>query len=331
MYISIIIAMYNAEKYLRQCLDSVQACPDKNIECIMVNDGSTDDTMDIGKEYVQKDSRFYLINKENTGVSDSRNVGVGRASGEYIFFLDSDDFIKPEMWPLLCGYAKDDRYDIAAFGYESLFPSGKAQMERFLIETDISDKTEDMHRQILATPMLNTCWGKLLKRKIIMENALKFREDLKTCEDAVFMIDFIQCASGTLLCNTSVLYYRINEDGAMYRTDINQKLKDFYVLYCRRKGFIVEHSDETMRPGMLRESFSVVTDLLLRQAMGKSVRELQDEYREILLKPPIDDILTQINSVHLTPYYKKMEYFLLRHQSYFWLAFYFKMKNCFAQ
>ena len=91
--ISIIVPIYNVENYLRQCLDSIMGQTYKNFECLLINDGSPDHSADICREYVSKDSRFRYFEKENGGVSSARNLGIEYSKGEYITFIDSDDWV----------------------------------------------------------------------------------------------------------------------------------------------------------------------------------------------------------------------------------------------
>ena len=96
--ISVIIPIYNAEKYLSRCLDSVLEQDYDNYEVIMVNDGSSDNSLDICNQYVKKDKRFSVITQKNKGVSEARNTGLSAAKGDYLQFIDSDDFILPGMF-----------------------------------------------------------------------------------------------------------------------------------------------------------------------------------------------------------------------------------------
>ena len=95
-FVSLIIPVYNAEKYLRRCLTSAMEQTFKDMEILVVNDGSTDESLAICREYAQMDPRFHIINKENTGVSDSRNRAIQIAKGDYLQFMDSDDWLTPD-------------------------------------------------------------------------------------------------------------------------------------------------------------------------------------------------------------------------------------------
>ena len=115
--ISIIVPIYNVEKYLRQCLDSIMNQTYRNFECLLINDGSSDNSEDICREYVSKDSRFRYFEKENGGVSSARNLGIEHSKGEYITFIDSDDWVDSDYLEVLYNSLVDERADIAISTY----------------------------------------------------------------------------------------------------------------------------------------------------------------------------------------------------------------------
>ncbi len=119
--ISIIIPIYNVEKYLRRCLDSVKNQTFTNWEAICVNDGSPDDCAAILDEYAKMDGRFKIVTKENGGLSDARNAGMDVASGDYILYLDSDDFIHPQTMEIAYSFALRDESDIVSFTYDRIY------------------------------------------------------------------------------------------------------------------------------------------------------------------------------------------------------------------
>ena len=119
--ISIIIPVYNVEKYLRRCLDSVLNQTFQDWQAICVNDGSPDNSAAILEEYAQRDSRFVVVTKKNGGVSDARNVGMKHVQGEYVLFVDSDDFIHPQTLELMVDVAKSKQADMAMFDLDVAF------------------------------------------------------------------------------------------------------------------------------------------------------------------------------------------------------------------
>ena len=119
--ISIIIPMYGVEKYLRRCLDSVQNQTFTDWQAICVNDGSPDKSGEIAREYAARDERFVVVDKENGGLSDARNVGMQHATGDYILYLDSDDFIHPQTMEIAYSLAVRDGSDIVSFTYDRIY------------------------------------------------------------------------------------------------------------------------------------------------------------------------------------------------------------------
>lgn len=123
--ISIIIPVYNSEKYLTKCLNSIMDQTYQNLEIICVNDGSTDTSPEILKNYTERDSRIKIISQKNQGLSSARNTGIKHASGEYLTFVDSDDYIKSKMIEHLVGAASNTKSDIAVCSFMEIYPNGK--------------------------------------------------------------------------------------------------------------------------------------------------------------------------------------------------------------
>ena len=119
--VSIIIPMYNVEKYLRRCLDSVQNQTFSDFQAICVDDGSPDNSGQIAEEYAARDNRFIVVHKENGGLSDARNAGMPYATGEYIMYLDSDDFIHSQTMEIAYAMARRDKADIVAYTYDRIY------------------------------------------------------------------------------------------------------------------------------------------------------------------------------------------------------------------
>ena len=111
--ISIIVPIYNVENYLRQCLDSIQNQTYQNFECLLINDGSPDNSADICREYVEKDARFRYFEKENGGVSSARNLGIECSGGTYITFIDADDWVDSDYLEVLYNALIDENADIS--------------------------------------------------------------------------------------------------------------------------------------------------------------------------------------------------------------------------
>ena len=177
--ISIIIPVYNAEKYLRQCLDSVLAQTYTNWECLLVDDGSKDSSGTICDEYASKDSRFKVFHKENGGVSSARNVGIDNMTGEFVSFIDADDLLYPSsLAELIVGIKDGVGSSVGGFihfddnnkkTFELKFPESKYISVEDAIFDFYRTEQKDWQRYL---------WNRLFRSKVIKENKLKFREDI---------------------------------------------------------------------------------------------------------------------------------------------------------
>lgn len=138
--VSVVIPIYNVEKYLRKCIETVIDQTYTNIEIILVNDGSTDNSLQICNQFKEKDKRIKVINKKNGGLSDARNVGIKNAQGKYICFIDSDDFISEKYIEELHNLIVENKAQIAVCGFENVNEFGKSISKKEIISQVISGK-----------------------------------------------------------------------------------------------------------------------------------------------------------------------------------------------
>ena len=188
--VSIIVPVYKAEKYLHICIDSILGQTFTDWECILVDDGSPDGSGVICDEYAQKDTRIHVIHKENRGVSAARNTGLSAAQGEYIYFIDSDDYVEREALELLLSKAKQSEADIMVHGLVNDYiykHSSTAVKYGSLPEKDYSTILEMADRWGLLKGPVN----KLFKNSIIKNKALRFDESISYGEDTKFTFEYL--------------------------------------------------------------------------------------------------------------------------------------------
>ena len=214
--VSIIIPVYNVEPYLRQCLDSVLGQTFKNFEVLLVNDGSSDSSGDICREYVEKDSRFHYFEKENGGLSDARNYGIERAQGEYLTFIDSDDFVNEKHLENLFLASRLTNADITIGGF-SRFENGTFWLyqDDFSSDSLVSFTSAQAIQHLdsmFDVPFLNfsVVWGKLFKRDLFKE--LRFQYG-KYAEDQFIIWKLYLKARSIYTFNVDSYVYRINNTG----------------------------------------------------------------------------------------------------------------------
>lgn len=199
--ISIIVPVYNAEKYLRQCIDSLVNQTYKNIEIICVNDGSTDASLRILERYAATDSRVRVIDKVNTGVSDTRNVGLNYVTGDFLMFLDSDDWIDKETCSTAVARVIAHNADVVLWNYIREFKNESKNKVIFGQEQIVftENNLKELHRRFvglygeeLSRPenadSIVPVWGKLYRASVIQQSGAKFVDTniVGTSEDALF-------------------------------------------------------------------------------------------------------------------------------------------------
>ena len=219
--VSIIVPIYNAEQYLRRCVDSILNQEYTDYELLLVNDGSTDASGDICEEYGDRDPRVIVIQKENTGVSDSRNRALDRARGKYLQFLDSDDWITPDATRLFVRAAEEYGCDMVISDFYRVVG------ERLSTKGDIEEEGVLTREEFAAHMMENPAdfyygvlWNKLYRRDIVEEHNLRMDTDINWCEDFMFNLEYIRYAKVFYALHAPIYYY-VKRKGSLASQGIN--------------------------------------------------------------------------------------------------------------
>lgn len=196
--VSVIIPCYNAEKNLVQCIDSIRSQTLNQIEIICVDDGSADATLDILHDYQERDSRIRVIQQENAGAGAARNVGLDRASGEYLSFLDADDFFETDMLEKAVAAAETWQADYVVFRADRYYSSEDRYEEIpwSLRSSDLPPYMPFSYRQLTDNVFLSFvgwAWDKLFRRSFVQEHHLRFQEQ-RTTNDMLFVFSALVCA-----------------------------------------------------------------------------------------------------------------------------------------
>lgn len=220
--VSVIIPVYNVEKYISRCIDSVLTQTYDNYEIILVDDGSKDSSYYICKQYATANKKIKLCHKENGGVSSARNLGLKNANGEYIAFIDADDYVDDNYLKILIGGIEDS--DISICGYYRV--CGKT-VEARLVEHEITqyNKKQFLEKILNVQNGFGLCHMKLIRHSII-ENIM-FDEQLKVGEDAFFMANISNKVNCVTYINEPLYYYYFNEN-SLVRAYNNQYLYNYY-------------------------------------------------------------------------------------------------------
>jgi glycosyltransferase involved in cell wall biosynthesis len=215
--VSIIIPVYNAERYLTPCIESLLSQTLCDCEFIFVNDGSKDRSRAFIEQYQQVDDRIKLINQPNQGVSVARNNGLSEAIGEYVGFVDADDFIEQDMFEVLYTTAKQGDCDAVISNFESEM-NQQHVVTRFPFQTNGVLRKDYIDRELipyfLKKDDLNMVWSKLYKHEIIRNHQVKFPGNVVLGEDGMFNLKFFKYASAIQYLDYTGYHYREVEGSA---------------------------------------------------------------------------------------------------------------------
>lgn len=243
--VSIIIPVYNAEVQLRRCISSVLLQQFEDFELILVDDGSKDSSGVICDEYAAKDSRVRVMHKANGGVSAARNDAIAAARGEYLQFLDSDDWITPDATRLLVSCARNTGCDLVVADFY------RVQGERVSRKGDIAKEgvltREEYAAYMMQNPALfyyGVLWNKLYKRGIIVEHGLKMNEEIRYCEDFLFNLEYMCYAYTYCALQVPIYYYVKTKNSLTAQTALANTLRIKRLAFARYNRFYKSVMDE---------------------------------------------------------------------------------------
>lgn len=275
--VSIIVPVFNVEDYLEECIRSLLDQSYKNIEIILINDGSTDHSSLICNNLKEIDNRIILINQKNLGVSSARNVGLSIASGEYILFVDSDDIVHCDYVKkmvnsinnidmVICGYV--EKYKILSIPHKVV--------ENEMIINNISAISKMFDREYYGGYL----WNKLFKKSIIDCNNITFDSNIHMCEDLLFVSKYL-CKCTNIIVIPDLLYnYRMRESSAVWNKNSN-KYESLFISYNKLYKLFVNNniSLDYLKYEILNSVYS--NNLSIKKVEKFFNYDLSDSYKQI--------------------------------------------------
>lgn len=324
--VSVIVPIYNVEKYLVRCLDSLINQTFKNIEIIALNNGSTDDSLKIVRKYANEDCRIKFFNNDNIGVSKARNIGIENAIGKYIVFVDSDDWIELNMIEVLYEAITKEESDLVMCTYLREFEDHSKEKVFNLPEVNKYEDNvvkEQLLRKLvgpigseLSNPeyldALGTVWAKMYKASLIKEIKFVDLEEIGSAEDTLFNIYAFNEAKKVILLNKPMYHYwrgNANSITSKYIPDFIEKRRTFFKYI---KDFIDENKLDT-------EYEKALNNRICTSVLGMGLLEC-NKSNEIPMRRKIRNIKGILNEDYITNAYKELE---LKHFSNHWRVFYF--------
>ena len=281
--VSIIVPIYNAEKSIARCIDSILSQEYTDFELILCDDGSTDKSGQIIDEYREKDERIRVLHKENTGVSDTRNQGIAVAKGKYIQFLDADDWITVDATKLLVRTMKEGGCDLVISDFYRVI--GDRISHKGDIDADGILTQEEFAEYMMVNPAdfyYGVLWNKLYKREIIEKYHLKMDESVSWCEDFLFNLEYLLHTKRIAALQVPIYYYMKTEgslatQGINLSKTIKMKISVFEYYNDFYKHVYEEEDYEKRRLGVYRFLIDTATDGFVMPQIFKKTKKLGEE------------------------------------------------------
>lgn len=286
--VSIIVPVYNAEKTLCRCVDSVLDQEYRDFELLLVNDGSKDQSGNICREYAEKESRVRVINKPNTGVSDSRNIAVSMARGTYLQFLDSDDWITPNATRLFVEAAEKYHCDMVISDFYRV--SGNRVSPKGDIDEDCVLTLEEFAAHMIENPAdfyYGVLWNKLYRRDIIENNRLRMNTEISWCEDFLFNLEYMRHCNVFFALKVPVYYYvktkgSLASQGGNISRAIKMKLMVFDYYNSFYKHVLTEEDYEKSQLQVRRFLIEAARDGAVGPAILPGAKKLGEERSRVV-------------------------------------------------
>lgn len=329
---SIIVPVYNVENYIERCLNSLVNQTFKDIEIITINDGSTDKSLELLNKYAKEDIRISVIDLGDEGVSYCRNLGIEKANGKYIMFVDSDDWIDSSMVEVMYKKAEENKLDLVMCSYIREFKDHSKEKIFNLPEEIIykEDKVKNELLRKLVGPVkeelsnpemldaLGTVWGKLYRADILKENKLKFVDlnEIGSAEDTLFNIFTFNYLKKVMFLNKPMYHYW-RDNPKSVTSQYNPKLKE------QRKVFFKYISDFIKENNFEQVFEEALNNRICTSVLGLGLIECSKN-NKISRINKIKNIKIIINEEYIRNAYKNLE---LKYFSIHWRIFYFFIKN----
>ncbi|MCK3677780.1 glycosyltransferase family 2 protein [Lactiplantibacillus plantarum] len=258
--VSIIVPVYNVERYLRQCLTSIKNQTYKNLEIILVNDGSTDNSKIICEQFCQQDSRFNLISGSNAGLSNARNLGLERAHGDYVYFVDSDDWLDRNLIFEAIGLFNRFKVDVVAFSYYEVLGAQTMQAEYTNPELGLIDSDEALFH-LFRGSFGNYVWKFIARRNVYIKNSIIFPKG-RRFEDVATTYKIFGAASYIYFSSKPLYYYR-QISTSITHVPASKDVDDMLVTVGEMDDYI-NNNFESLIPSLRSLEFNLLFMLLIR-------------------------------------------------------------------
>ncbi len=264
--VSVIVPVYNAEKYLGKCIDSILNQTYKNLELILVNDGSKDNSLTICEDKKKTDSRVVVVSKDNSGVSDTRNKGIEAANGKYIIFVDSDDFLEPECIETAVNAISD--CDLVVFGYSS-FGKNEQTVCPGVKKVVCFKDDEDLFFNLVGNYLINQPWNKMYRKEKIKQG---FDRNFTIGEDCLFNLNYIMGIDKVSVIPDSLYNYNVQNVNSILKTKV-RSFENYFDYWQRVFSFCSNYFNT-------QTSIEKTSCLFIKSTVGQLLAETRNSNKQ---------------------------------------------------
>ena len=331
--VSIVVPVYNVEKYLDRCVESIVNQTYKNLEIILVDDGSTDASSKKCDDWIEKDNRISVVHKENQGLGYARNTGIENASGKYIFFFDSDDYVDLGAVQKCVEAAEKFKADTVVFGRSNVYSDGRIEKEEITVSKEIYEA--EGVKNVFLPDLFNygigfgvSAWSKMFNLELIKKHCLAFASERDIIsEDAMFCMEYFSVSERVALLSDNLYYYYKNDKSLTrtYRLDRSRKNNEF-LEKCTDKAKYLGLSDIIYRNiaaryhGMTLGTLGQIVDSDLNKKEKKAI--IRSIYKDNILKKTL-----KLEIIKLDAFQPRIFWILLKLRCYVLCDFLLRLKH----
>lgn len=294
--VTVVICAYNSENTIAKCIRSVSNQSYKNLQILVVNDGSTDNTMDVCEELMKRDPRIIVVNQPNSGVSAARNKGLVNTTGDYVTFVDSDDYLENDHIEKLISGIDGNKLAITGYYYDLLDSNGRL-IRRTEKKEDISGEyfLNDL-ANLYSKELLAVVWNKLYITSMINGQNIRFDENIRLGEDFLFNLDYLSCCrvKSFFVCKDTTYHY-INQKKERLSSSYNEDFINIQnTIFHKFKSLVSKYDNESLKKMNYLHAnalFASIDNLMMikrklpksdfKKIYNSSVRKINDELNNI--------------------------------------------------
>ena len=290
--ISVIVPVHNAENYLEKCLNSIIPQLSDQDEILLMNDWSTDSSTQICEEYSKKYNNIFTQYNENGGPSKTRNLGIEKAAGKYLLFIDSDDYLKENY---VVKMLEDiENYELTVCSYSFVYEDlNKIQEQKYSNKLGNVIIPKDDFIKLYHVQLLNLVWNKIYRADIIKKNNIRFDEKITKGEDLLFNLDYIAHINTEIKIINESLYYYVTKPTGLnrsFREPIKDRMERTSLVYNKMKNITTKHNNE-----IIAEIINMYFIHLRNFKAENNLKNPKKEWINILNESKIEDMLSDIH------------------------------------